>query len=224
MRGIVWAAFAAAVLATGFGATTADAQGHAPRTEEAIAQTAQTETATPPADPDTVNAPERLRGRSIIVNYVETRTSRPEGGGPATARKVHFQLIVYISTEKRAFNRLSPGRSGHSDQVRGAKDLKGSTASRDLSGFATRDVVFDGLKMTVTNTFGGRGQGGTGKREISAVFDESYTKCVANVVTTIDGEYARRRLMTGGFEEVLSAKNDSFACTVHDGNALIGKS
>lgn len=183
------------------------------------------EAAKPPTDPDAVNAPDRLRGKSVIIGYFETRTARPEGGGKENTRRVPFTLTLYISSEKHAFNRLSPGRAGHSDQVRGAKDAKGSASTKDLTGFAARNVVFDGLKMTVTNKFGAPNKGGgKGLREISATFDESYSKCTGNVVTTIEGEYARRRLMKGGFEELLAAKNDGFTCTVQDGNALAGAS
>ncbi len=175
-------------------------------------------------DPDAVNAPEQLRGRSVIISYTETRVARPDGGGASKTRSVPFRMIVYISSEKRAFNRLVAGRAGSSDQVRGAKDAKGAAASKDITGFAERNVVFDGLKMTVANTFGARNKGGKGLREISATFDEGFSKCTGNVVTTIDGEYARRRVMSGGFEEVLSAKADGFSCTIHDGNALAGSS
>lgn len=186
------------------------------------AQQAQQGQASQPqaADPDAINAPEQLRGRSIVIDYVETRTARPAGGGRADTRRVPFQLVVYISTENRAFNRFAPnhGRAGSSDQVKGTKDI---------TNYAARNVVFDGPKMTVTNNFGraaGAKVGGSGKREITATFDENFKNCTANVVVTVEGEFARRRLMKGGFEDLLSAKNDSFECRVQDGNALVGNS
>jgi hypothetical protein len=220
MRRTHCAALGAALLLAAVAPTALRAQG-APKSEPAIPQAAPaTDAAKQSANSDVVNAPDPLRGKSIIITYFETRKARPEGGGPVDTRRVPFQMTVYISTEKRAFNRLTPGRAGNSDQVR-AKDSKG--VEKDITGFATRDVVFDGLKMTISNAFGMPSKGGgTGKREITATFDDSYAKCTANVATTVQGEYTRRRLIKGGFEELLSATNDSFTCTIRDGNVLIG--
>jgi hypothetical protein len=214
MRGNVVARVSAVLFVAVVTSTASLAQQAAPKAVPAEAAR--------PADPDAVNAPDQLRSKSVIIGYFETRNARPAGGGKAETRRVPFTLTVYINKDKHAFNRLAPGRSGaSSDQVRGAKDEKGSAASKDITGFATRDVVFDGLKMTVANKFGAPAKGGgRGSREISATFDETFTKCTGNVVTTIEGEYARRRLMKGGFEELLSATNDGFTCTVMDGNAL----
>jgi hypothetical protein len=169
---------------------------------------------------DAADAPEPLRGKSVIIAYNETRTARPDGGGPVETRTVFFRMIIYVSTEKRAFNRLVVGRAGASDQVRGGK--KGAEASKDVTQFAERNVVFDGLKLTISNKYGAPNRGGKGLREISATFDEGYSKCTAEVVTTIDGEFVRRRQMKGGFEELLSAKHHDITCKIEDGNALAG--
>ena len=220
MHGLGMTAASAVVVAVVVASTASLAQQAAPKVEQEAQKGAQP-AGKMPADPVIASAPDQLRGKSVIISYFETRVARPEGGGKADTRRAPFTLTLYISKEKHAFNRLSPGRAGNSDQVRGARDDKGSTASRDITGFATRDVAFDGLKMTVTNAFGARHIGcGTGKREISATFDADYTKCTGNVVTTVEGEYTRRRLMKGGFEELLSATNDGFTCEVRDGNAL----
>jgi hypothetical protein len=208
------AAVGAALFLTAFTPTATRAQG-ASNPQPAAPQAAP---AAKQANSDVVNAPDQLRGKSIIITYFETRKARPEGGGRVDTRRVPFQMAVYISTEKRAFNRLTPGKAGNSDQVR-AKDTKG--IERDITGFATRDVVFDGLKMTISNAFGMPSKGGgTGRREITATFDDNYAKCTGNVVTTVEGEYTRRRLMKGGFEELISATNDGFTCAIRDGNVL----
>jgi hypothetical protein len=166
------------------------------------------------ADPE--NAPEALRGKSIVVNYIEIRTTRPDAQGAATTRAVPYQLIVYISSQKRVFNRLNVANAASSDQVRG-KDAKGSsTPTQD--GFAPRTVIFDGSKMSVWNTF----DGGKGLRDIMATFDETFTKCTGNVTVTIHGEFARQNKISGGTEELLSAKHDKITCFVQDGNALAG--
>ena len=167
---------------------------------------------------DVTNAPEALRGKSIVIDYIEIRTARPDGGGPATTRVVPYQLIVYISSQKRVFNRLNVANAASSDQVRG-KDAKGSsTPTQDRIGFAPRTVIFDGPKMSVSNTF----DGGKGFRDIMATFDENFTKCTGNVTVTIHGEFARQNKMSGGTEELLAAKHDKITCFVQDGNALAG--
>jgi hypothetical protein len=191
---------------------------HAP---DALAQApkSRAESAAKP-NADSADAPEPLRGKSVIIAYNETRTARPDGGGPVESRRVFYRMIIYVSTEKRAFNRLVVGRAGASDQVRGGK--KGAEASKDVTQFAERDVVFDGLKLSVTNNYGAPNRGGKGRRDISATFDENFSECTAEVVTTIDGEFVRRRQMKGGFEELLSAKHHDITCKIEDGNALAG--
>lgn len=172
----------------------------------------------PLPDSDATNAPEALRGKSVIVTYTEIRTARPDGGGPASTRRVPYQLVVYISTQKRAFNRLTVASAGSSDQVRG-KDSTGAPApAADRTGYAQRTVSFNGPKMSVSNSFGG----GKGFREITATFNESFSKCTGNVTTTVQGGFARQTKMGGGQEELLSAKNEDFTCNVQDGNALGG--
>ena len=152
--------------------------------------------------------PSQLNGKSITITYTETRRAKPEEGGEIATRKVPFKLIVYASTEGNLFNRLFAGRSGKSsDQTRGTKDG---------TQFSERDIVFDKQKMTVSNTF----HSGKGLRTIEATFDEAFAKCTASVVTTIQGEYAKRRLITGGHELVYSATASEISCKLVSGNEL----
>jgi hypothetical protein len=152
--------------------------------------------------------PSQLNGKSITVGYQETRKSKPEDGGEITTRKVPFKLIIYVSSEGNLFNRLLAGQNARtSDQTKGV---------RDMTQFADRDTVFDKQKMTVVNTY----FGGKGARTIEATFDETFSKCTATVASRIDGEYVKRRLMTGGFELLYSASASDIACAVVNGNEL----
>jgi hypothetical protein len=154
-------------------------------------------------------APAQLNGKSVTISYNETRKSSPDEGGEITTRKVPFKLIVYVSGEGNLFNRLLAGRSTKSsDQTKGEKDL---------TRFADRETVFDKQKMTVANSFGN----GKGSRVIEASFDENFANCTATVVTTVKGEYARRRLITGGFERLYSASTSDITCAIGAGNALL---
>lgn len=154
-------------------------------------------------------APSQLRGKSVTISYNETRKAKPEEGGEIATRTVPFKLILYVSADGNLFNRLLAGRNTKSsDQTKGA---------RDLTQFADRETVFDKQKMTVTNKFGG----GNGSRVIEASFDDSFSKCSATVVIAVQGEYVRRRLMTGGFERLYSATTSDITCAVVDGNQLM---
>ena len=154
-------------------------------------------------------APSQLRGKSVTVGYNETRKARPDEGGEINTRTVPFKLILYVSADGNMFNRLLAGRNTKSsDQTKGAKDL---------TQFADRATVFDKQKMSVTNSFGN----GNGSRVIEAAFDDNFSKCSATVVITVQGEYARRRLMTGGFERLYSATTSDVTCAVIDGNQLM---
>jgi hypothetical protein len=153
--------------------------------------------------------PSELKGKSVTISYNETRKSKPDEGGEISTRKVPFKLILYVNAEGNLFNRLMAGRSAKSsDQTKGAKDL---------TQFADRETVFDKQKMSVTNTFGA----GNGSRVIEASFDDSFSKCTATVVITVQGEYVRRRLMTGGFERLYSATTGDVTCAVVSGNELM---
>jgi hypothetical protein len=154
-------------------------------------------------------APSQLRGKSVTISYNETKKAKPEDGGEIATRSVPFKLILYVSADGKLFNRLLAGRNTtSSDQTKGAKDL---------TQFADRETVFDKQKMSVTNKFGA----GNGSRVIEATFDDSFSKCSATVVITVQGEYVRRRLMGGGFERLYSATTSDVACAVVDGNQLM---
>jgi hypothetical protein len=153
----------------------------------------------------------QLVGKSVVITYKETRKAKREHDGELgkmKERTVPFKVIVYVSKDGNVFNRLLAGRNiKSSDQTRGTKD-----AMR----FAKRVVTFDQQKMSLVNTFGH----GNGLRDISATFDDKFATCTAAVTIKVEGEYARRRLMKGGFELLYSATADNFACAIVDGNEL----
>lgn len=152
--------------------------------------------------------PEQVKGRSIIVSYLETRKAKPEGGAELSTRVVPNKLIVYISADGNIFNRLVVGRKQKSsDQTSGSKD---STQ------FADRTAIFEKNKLTVANLFGG----GKGSRVIEASFNESITKCTATVVVSVKGEFARQRTMNGTIDLLYSAVASDISCAIVEGNEL----
>ena len=139
------------------------------------------------------------------------RRSREHPDGSVSTRCLHQHAEARVQ---------SPHRSQCRQFGSGArKRCQGKISPREgPAGFAQRTVAFDGPKLSVSNTFGG----GKGFRDITATFEDDFTKCTSNVVTTIQGEFARQTKMSGGFEKLLSAKYDRFRCSVQDGNALAG--
>ena len=51
------------------------------------------------AEESELKSPSQLKGKSIIVSYLETRKAKPEEGGAIATRKVPFKLIIYVSAE-----------------------------------------------------------------------------------------------------------------------------
>jgi hypothetical protein len=163
------------------------------------------------SDTDTTKPFPQLVGKSVLITYQEMRKAKREhdgGLGKMKERTVPFKVIVYVSKDGNVFNRLLAGRNiKSSDQTRGTKDA---------TQFAKRVLTFDRQKMSLVNTFGH----GNGLRDISATFDDKFATCTAAVTIKVEGEYARRRLMKGGFELLYSATADNIACVIVDGNEL----
>jgi hypothetical protein len=73
-----------------------------------------------------------------------------------------YKLIVFLNKEGHVFSQLQvSNNSAYSNQ----SDLD----TTDEENFAHREVLFDAMAMSVTNSFGG----GAGARRITASFDES---------------------------------------------------
>ena len=152
-------------------------------------------------------APEQLRGKSVVINWTEQRRERNPATGEEQTRSLPFVFTVYVSTADRTFNRLSVGRGGSSDQVKG---------SRDQARFAPRAVVFSGQRMTATNTFISGGA-----RQIAATFDGSFSSCSATVIIGKGGSGpVKQRTISGGVVEVLSVNPGAAGCAISQGNTL----
>jgi hypothetical protein len=184
------------------------AEKSAPATEKPVTEKPAAEKA---PEADKAKPFPQLFGKSVVITYKETRKAKPvHDGKPGNmmVRTVPFKVIIYISKDGNVFNRLLAGRNiKSSDQTRG---------TQDGTQFAEREATFDQQKMSLVNTF----FHGKGVRDISATFDDTFAACTAAVTTKIEGEYARRRLMKGGFELLYAATADNITCAVVDGNEL----
>jgi hypothetical protein len=195
--------------------TIARAEDKPPVTPAPAAEKPAADTGKPAAenatDTDKTTPFPQLVGKSIVITYMETRKAKRERDGEIgkmKERTVPFKVIVYVSKDGNIFNRLLAGRNiKSSDQTHGTKDA---------TQFAKRVVTFDRQKMSLVNTFGH----GNGLRDISATFDDKFAACTAAVTIKVEGEYARRRLMKGGFELLYAATADNLTCAIVDGNEL----
>lgn len=155
------------------------------------------------------SAPAALLGRSITINWTENRdqidltTSRHEN------MAVPNTLIVYVGSTGRVFSRMSyAGAQGAaSDQTAG---------SADASGYGTRQVVFSGNSMHVTNAIK------DGARQISVTAQPGWSSCSASVAYGRDGsgQALRQTNLQGHIKQLNSISIGGTGCAISDGNAL----
>jgi hypothetical protein len=151
----------------------------------------------------------QLRGKSVIVSWMEHRSQRRVGKADFRARTVRHELRVYVSTEGRAFNRMTNrNRSGtaSNDQVAGAG--------------GGRNFDFGGQTMTAF-TGGKRG----GARRIAVEFDSGFSSCRADVIRAKEAgaaSFVTRSRVTGMMVEIRSVSVDGISCAVRSGNVFAG--
>jgi hypothetical protein len=162
-------------------------------------------------DPARADAPSGMRGKSVVISWIEFETVRPikENGqlGQSRSTSVPNKMIVYVSTEGRLFNRLRVG-NGASDQV--------GQNPQDPTRYAPRQVRFSGRTLTVTNTFGN----GRGGRQISATLNGDFSGCEGSVVIGLNGGPAKQIDLSGHTHLVDEVHTGSAQCVVSDSNML----
>jgi len=150
-------------------------------------------------------APGGLIGKSITINWNETRSQRDVGVESAFHPvSIPFTFTVYFGTGghvfKRVFAMAASGRtSGSEDKVGG-----GGAA-----------VSFSGNTMVGTSSFGGAA------RRIQVTFDGNFSSCSAQVVTAkLAGAKTAvvKSIATGGMVEFESVSAGSASCSIAQGN------
>ncbi len=149
--------------------------------------------------------PEQLLGKSVVVNWTDTRSQR-DGDNPEyhTVNGSHV-LTVYVSTAGRLFIRqvnTTRRGSGGRDQAPGDK--------------GSRTAVFEGQSMTVF----GQNRGGAQRTVVQ--FSNGFTGCSAT--TGLGFEQGQTSVsispITGKRVEMRSLTVNSVSCSVRDGNAF----
>jgi hypothetical protein len=165
-----------------------------------------------PAAVHAQSAPTGLRGKSVIVSWIEDRSLRAVGEATFRQNRATFSRSIYISTEGRPFVRttVTPGRRTGSAEAVGE-------GGRSFAGGAL-EVRFQGriLIMTTTMTAGGA-------RRLTVEFADGFDSCTARVVTAKEtgAKVIRgKSLVTGRPMEVQSVTASGATCTVRSGNVF----
>lgn len=150
--------------------------------------------------------PSPLMGKSVVVNWSETRSQRNVGETEWRSVNASHSLSVYISTAGRAFTR----------QVNTTK--KGSGTLDRVAGEGNVHTSFDGQSMTVIRENRG------GARCIIVRFDGGFTGCTASAGRGFESGKTSFSTspITGKRIEVRSTSVGGVSCSVQAGNVLGG--
>lgn len=161
--------------------------------------------------------PAQLKGKSVVINWSETRQQRDEkpDGSWTAFRSVSatHTLSVYISTAGRVFsrqvNRTSLG-SGTTEQLAGERG----------GSFPVRTPSFSGQTMTIIGETRG------GARRTVVDFDAGFTSCTARTATAFQEGQSSVSLspITKRKVEIKSSSASSASCALQNGNVMGGPS
>ena len=155
-------------------------------------------------------APAQLRGKSIVVNWTETRQQKNEGWSDFRTVVANHKLAIYVSTAGRVFSRQTNqtrAGSGSTEQVAG-----------EGGGSGMRTPSFNGQTMTIIAAT----QGGARRTVID--FDAGFSTCTAKAGTAF--ESGKTKVSTSPIThkrvEMRSVETSGVSCSVQDGNVLGG--
>jgi hypothetical protein len=169
--------------------------------------------------------PAPLLGRSVTVNWTETRQVKFEDSGEIGIRSRSASLQVYISTAGRAFTKESVSTVGAG---RGSRRGRGGTSYQEelAPGDATsslgrsNDVVhMEGGALAVDRKMR------EGARRVAVTFDAGYTSCNARVTLGREGgtgELRARNPANGRRFEIVSVDIATPSCSIESGNVFGG--
>jgi hypothetical protein len=154
------------------------------------------------------NAPQSLRGKSVVISWTENRMQRSGGESDFRPRSIPQVMQVYISTEGRTFERRTAVRNRKSGSAEG---IGGGAIARSGS------TQFRGHSLVMV---GAMKQGG---RLINVEFDQNYASCTAKIIIGHEAgsEIIRgRSLINKQPIEFKSLGTSGESCSVRDGNVF----
>jgi hypothetical protein len=152
-------------------------------------------------------APKQLYGKTITVNWTETREQRPEGEQAWRQVSGSQSLHMYISDAGRVFNNLSYATGG------GSAERKG-----EIAGGGKRSINFNGNSLLVLMPFGTGGA-----TRITADFDSGFSSCTAQVTRAKESPDAIIRNYSGIIKhvnEIRSIQVGGASCSIREGNVF----
>jgi len=152
-------------------------------------------------------APMALRGKSVIVAWVEDRSLREVGETSFRDVRNTFSKNIYISTEGRPFQRLTVTAGAHAASGEGSVGATGDNYQ----------VHFQGHSLEMTGGLS------SGARRIVVTFNDNHTSCEARVVTAkpAGAELLRiKSLVSGRLFEIRSTSVSGTTCTMREGNVF----
>jgi hypothetical protein len=153
-------------------------------------------------------APEQLKGKSIVMNWTESRQQKNPGWSDFRTVNASHKLSIYVSTQGRVFSRQTNSTvrgSGSIEQVAGESG-------------ATRTPSFSGQTMTLTGASKG------GARRFIIDFDAGFTSCNAKASTGFESGKTKISLspVIHQYVEIKSVTTSGESCSVQSGNVLGG--
>ena len=169
------------------------------------------------ADQALAAPPKDLFGKSITVSWSETREQKWPGEAQFQKVPRAGEVIIYVSSAGRVFNRMSFSGSrrggkmvGNSDQVAGAGSDK----------YENRVVNFQSRSLSMHTPMAG------GARSVTVDFSEGFGSCTAAVITGKSagaGKMVMKSLMDNGMEfEIRSVTTGAANCSISEGNKFGG--
>jgi len=158
-------------------------------------------------------APTELYGKSVVVNWSESRSQRAVGMEPAFHPvSLPFTLTVYVSSQGNIFRRVFSVSSN--GRASGSQDRTGAAKTGANGGYS---VQFSGKTMVVSGANGGFAN------RITATFDSGLTSCTAQVISAKQSgakTVMLRSIASGANIEVESVSAGAATCSITQGNAL----
>ena len=156
-------------------------------------------------------APAGLYGKTVKVEWTETRSQREAGETAFGPKSFTFTYTVYVSTQGQLFRRIFTISSTRKKS--GTRDTVGTSGKTDAG---ISQVSFQGSTLVSASSSGGIG------RRIRVSFDASFSSCTAEVVTgkTGNGPASMRAISSGKVVEIESVSAGSASCSVQTGNAF----
>ena len=156
-------------------------------------------------------APAGLYGKTVKVEWTETRSQREAGETAFGPKSFPFTYTVYVSTEGQLFRRIFTISSTRKKS--GTRDAVGASGKTDAG---SSQVSFQGNTLVAASSSGGIG------RRIRVSFDASFSSCTAEVLTgkTGAGPTSMRAIASGKVVEIESVSAGSASCSIQTGNAF----